>query len=131
MAEFPCPICNGHNCTLAAQSVMKLVFSLQSLKDQIDAHRAAVQYADELLQKNKGSPADAKNIEMRFKNQTLLLNTQIEMQQRIEHIKHAKEGVDIQIESLTSHSSFIGEIIETFESRPTHVCPTNGSAASP
>ena len=131
MAEFPCPICDGHNCKLAAESIMKLVFSLQSLKDQIDTHRAAVQYANESLQQNKGSPADAKNIEMCFQNQTLLFNKKIEMQQRIEHIKHYKEGVEIQIESLTSHSSFIGGILETFEPRPTHVCPTNGSTASP
>ena len=131
IAKFPCPICDGHNCKLAAESVMKLVFSLQSLKDQIDAHRAAVQYANDLRQKNKGSPADADNIQMCFQNQTLLFNKQIEMQQRIEHIKHYKEGVDIQIESLTSHSSFIGGILETFESRPTHECPSNGSVASP
>ena len=131
MAEFPCFICDGHNCKLAAESGMQLVYSLQSLKDQIDAHRAMVQYANDLHQQNKGRPTDAENIQMCFQNQTLLFNKQIEMLQRIEHIKHYKEGVDIKIESLVSHSSFIGRILETFEPRPTHECPSNGSVASP
>jgi hypothetical protein len=131
MAEFPCFICDGHNCKLAAESGMQLVFSLQSLKDQIDAHRAAVQYANDLRQKNKGSPADADNIQMCFQNQTLLFNKQIEMQQRIEHIKHYKEGLDCEIEGKVRHSSYIGDILKIFEPRPTHECPSNGSVASP
>jgi hypothetical protein len=131
MAEIPCFICGGQNCELAAKSCMELVHSLESLKDQIDTHRVVLQYANELLQQNKGSPNNSDHVKMCFQNQTLLFTKRIEMQQRIEHIKHYKEGVDIQIESLTSHSSFIGGILETFEPRPTHVCPTNGSTASP
>ena len=131
MAEFPCYICGGHNCELAAKSCMELVHSLDSLKDQIDTHRAAVQYANELLQQNKGSPNNSEHVEMCFQNQTLLFTKRIEMQQRLEHIRHYKVAVDCQIEGLVMHSSFIGRVLEIFEPRPTHVCPTNGSLASP
>ena len=131
MAEIPCFICGGQNCELATKSCMELVHSLQSLKDQIDAHRAMVQYANELHQQNKGRPTDAENIQMCFQNQTLLFNKQIEMQQRLEHIRHYKVATDFQIEGLVKHSSFIGRVLEIFEPRPTHVCPTNGSLASP
>jgi hypothetical protein len=131
MAQIKCHICFGDNCELAAKSCMELLHSLQALKCDIDTHRAALLYANEFLQKNKESSQNADHVQMCFQNQTLLFNKKIEMHQRMEHIKHYKEGLDCEIEGNVRHSCYIGDILKIFESRPTHECPSNGSIASP